>query len=605
MNLGSRFILSLVLALIISTPATAQQAGFDTHNLATFALLDLPPANTYRTGSGKPGPDYWQQRADYRIAVTLDPATHRLSGTETITYTNNAPHALDYLWLQLDQNLFDTNSRGARLQPDDTRWTGFFDDGGFDLTRVELVRGDERTTASYLIDDTRLRIALDKPMPPGGSSIVIEIDFAFTVPPYGADRMGRLDVDQGTVYEFAQWYPRLYVYDDVNGWNPLPYLGQGEFYLEYGSFDVEITAPRDFVVVASGELQNEAEVWTEEQQQRLAQARRSAETIPIIAEDEVGTPETRPAGSEMLTWIFHAEDVRDFAWAASQAFILDAAGWEGILLMSAYPKEGLGTEETPGWEASTQYLRHSIPHYSEMWYRYPYPVAVNVAGVVGGMEYPGIVFCSVQARDRGLFGVTDHEFGHTWFPMIVGNDERRYAWMDEGFNTFINYYSKVAFYGEEAIQSARVAPENIARRMQEPIADQPIFTYPDQLRRQGLGFLAYRKPGAGLILLREYLLGPERFDTAFREYIKRWAFKHPQPADFFRTIEEVAGEDLDWFWRSWFYGTATLDQALTAVTANDAGATIEVMHLQGLLMPVELELRYADDTTERLRIPYR
>jgi len=366
---------------------------------------------------------------------------------------------------------------------------------------------------------------------------------------------------------------------------------------------VEITAPCDFVVVASGELQNEAVVWTEEQQQRLAQARRSAETIPIIAEDEVGLPETRPAGSEMLTWIFHAENVRDFAWAASQAFILDAAGWEGILLMSAYPKEGLGTEEAPGWEASTQYLRHSIPHYSEKWYRYPYPVAVNVAGVVGGMEYPGIVFCSVRARDRGLFGVTDHEFGHTWFPMIVGNDERRYAWMDEGFNTFINYYSNVAFYGEEAMRNARVAPDNIARRMQQPIADQPIFTYPDQLRRQGLGFLAYRKPGAGLILLRDYLLGPERFDTAFREYIKRWAFKHPQPADFFRTIEEVAGEDLDWFWRSWFYGTATLDQALAGVTANDAGATIEVTHLQGLLMPVELELRYADDTTERLRIP--
>lgn len=605
MHPNTRFLLALVLALLVSTPAIAQQDAADApaHNGATFAPLDLTPPNTYRTGSGEPGPDYWQQRADYHVAATLDPATHRLAGTETITYTNNAPHALDYLWIQLDQNLFATDSRGARLQPDGTRWTGFFDDGGFDLTRVELVRGDERVTASTLIDDTRLRIALDQPLPPGGASINVEIDFAFTVPEYGADRMGRLDVAQGTVYEFAQWYPRLYVYDDVNGWNALPYLGQGEFYLEYGAFDVEITVPHDFVVVASGELQNEDEVWTEKQIQRLGQARRSAETISIIAENEVGKPDTRPAGSEMLTWIFHAENVRDFAWAASQAFILDAAGWEGTLLMSAYPKEGLGTKDAPGWETSTQYLRHTIPYYSETWFRYPYPVAVNVGGIVGGMEYPGIVFCSVQARNQGLFGVTDHEFGHTWFPMIVGNDERRYAWMDEGFNTFINYYSNVDFYGEEATRSARVASDNIAHRMQEPIADQPTMTYPDQIRREGLGFLAYRKPGAGLILLREYILGPERFDAAFREYIKRWAFKHPQPADFFRTIEDAAGEDLDWFWRGWFYSTDRLDQAIAGVTATDDGATIEVTHLEGLLMPVELELRYADGATERLRIP--
>ena len=603
MMFGFRVTLLFLLAAALFVPAAAQQRTPDTPTPAPFAPLNLPAANDYRSGSGEAGPAYWQQRADYRIAATLDPATHRLSGTETITYTNNAPHALDYLWLQLDQNLFAPDSRGAMLQPPDTRWTGFFEGAGFDVARLELVRAGERTTATYLIDDTRLRIALDTPLPPGGASIDIEIDFAFTVPEYGADRMGRLDVEQGTVYEFAQWYPRVSVYDDVNGWNALPYLGQGEFYLEYGTFDVAITAPRDFVVVATGELQNEAEVWTEAQLQRLGEARRSVETVPIISAQEVGKPETRPATRELLTWTFHAENVRDFAWAASQAFIIDAAGWDGILLMSAYPKEGIGTGGEAGWEASTQYLRHSIPYYSETWFRYPYPVAVNVAGIVGGMEYPGIVFCSVEARDQGLFGVTDHEFGHTWFPMIVGSDERRYAWMDEGFNTFINYYSNIAFYGEGAGRTARVAPETVAQRMQEPIADQPIYTYPDQLRGEGLGFLAYRKPGAGLILLREYILGPERFDPAFREYIQRWAFKHPQPADFFRTIEDGAGEDLDWFWRGWFFGTDRLDQAIAGVTADDDGTTIEVTHREGLLMPAELELRYADGTAERLRLP--
>ncbi|MFQ5572327.1 MAG: M1 family metallopeptidase [Rhodothermales bacterium] len=595
----------LLLLLVFSTEqAAARQSGSDTplHNRAYFAPLDLPAASGSRTGSGEPGEAYWQQRAGYHIQVTLDPATHRLTGTATITYTNKAPYALDYLWLQLDQNLFAEGSRGALLQPGNSRWRGSFEGGGFDITNVELVRGHRRTMAPVLIDDTRLRIALDTPLPPGGSSIDIDIDFAFTVPEYGADRMGRLDVEQGTVYEFAQWYPRMYVYDDVNGWNAMPYLGQGEFYLEYGTFDVEITVPRDFVVVATGELQNEADVLTRDQRQRLGQARRSDETVAIIREDEVGRPESRPATTEMLTWIFHAENVRDFAWAASQAFILDAAAWDGILLMSAYPREGLGTDDQQGWEHSTQFMRHSIRYYSETWFRYPYPVAVNVAGIVGGMEYPGIVFCSVRARNQGLFGVTDHEFGHTWFPMIVGSDERRYAWMDEGFNTFINHYSNIAYYGDEATRTGRLAADFIARRMQEPIADQPSYTFPDQIRREGLGFLAYRKPGAGLVLLRDYILGPERFDTAFREYVARWAFKHPQPSDFFRTIEDVAGEDLDWFWRGWFFSTDKLDQALADVAIGEQ-TTIEVTHREGLMMPVEVKLEFADGTSRRLRIP--
>ena len=585
---------------------TAQTSGASSepqHNLEAFAPLDLPTPTSYRAADGRPGPAYWQQEVDYHIEVALDPATHRITGTETITYTNNSPLPLEALWVQLDQNLFNSQSRGAALQGADSRWRGAFDDGGYDITRVEVVQGDERQEANYFVDDTRMRILLERPVPPGGGTVDLDVDFAFTVPEYGADRMGRLDVAGGTVYEIAQWYPRMVVYDDVNGWNPQPYLGQGEFYLDYGDYDLEITVPPDFIVTATGELMNPDEVLTEEQQRRLARARESQVPVHVIFPDEVGRPETRPADVETLTWMFRAENVRDVAWAASPAFIWDAAGYENTLVQSFYPHEGLGDAQAPGWEEATRYGRHAIVHYSERWLPYPYPVATSVAGLVGGMEYPMIHFSSVQARGQALFGVIDHELGHNWFPMIVGSDERRHAWMDEGFTTFINYYSNLDYYGDAAERTGRVASARVAGRMQEPIADQPIATYPDRLRREGLGFLAYRKPAAGLILLREQILGPERFDMAFRAYADRWAFKHPQPADFFRTIEDVSGEDLDWFWRGWFFSQGVLDQAVAAVESAEEQTRITLENRGGLVMPAELEIRYATGTTERRRIP--
>jgi hypothetical protein len=599
--------LYLVLAVLLAAPAQAQQAnasGEPLHNLEAFAPLDLHAPNQYRAASGRPGPEYWQQRADYAIQVTLDPAAHRISGTETITYTNNSPQDLEYLWLQLDQNLFRPGSRGSELQSPDSRWRGSFEGGGFDISRLEIVQGGNRRQPEFLIEDTMMRIMLDEPLPANGGKLDIVVDFAFTIPQYGADRMGRLDVAQGTVYEIAQWYPRMYVFDDVNGWNVLPYLGQGEFYLEYGDINVDITVPRDFIVVATGELQNPQEVLTAQQQQRLDQARRSAETVMLVRADEVGQPGSRPAGSGPLTWRFRAENVRDFAWAASQAFIWDAASYNDVLIMSAYPREGLGENPNePGWEMSTEFSRHSVQFYSEMWYPYPYPVAINVAGVVAGMEYPMIVFCGVQARGEALFGVTDHELGHTWFPMIVGSDERRHAWMDEGFDTYINQYSNLAYYGEASVRAGRTASDYIAGLMQSPDADQPSFTYPDRIRRTGLGFLAYRKPGKGLIMLREHILGQERFDAAFREYIERWAYKHPQPTDFFRTVEDVAGEDLDWFWRGWFYSTDLLDQSVAGVATVDGQVIVTLHNDEGLVMPVDMLVTYSDGQTERRRIP--
>ncbi len=595
MNIGRLIAAVFTACLLVVFPAAAQDEGAP--NWESFEPLELQPTNAYRSASGQPGPAYWQQRADYDIHVTLDPAARRIDGSETIRYTNNSPHELEYLWIQLDQNLFRPGSRGAGIQPPDSRWRGSFEGGGFDLSDVRV----DGRPADYLVDDTRMRITLDEPMAPGGSTADISLDFGFEIPQYGADRMGWLDVEQGTVFELAQWYPRMYVFDDVNGWNTMPYLGQGEFYLEYGDFDLALTVPHNFIVASTGELQNPDEVLTADQRERLDAARGSAETVMIVSPEEVGTAAARPSGSGMLTWHFRAENVRDVAWAASEAFIWDAAGWEGVLNMSYYPQEGIGTPDNPGWEESTEYVRHSIQHYSEMWYDYPYPVAINVAGIVGGMEYPMIVFCSVNARDRSLFGVTTHEIGHEWYPMIVGSDERRYAWMDEGLDTFINHYATLAYYGED--EPTQLNADFISRGMLSDLADVPIYTYPDAIPREGLGFLAYQKPAMGLYLLREYVLGPDRFDPAFREYTERWAYKHPKPSDFFRTMQDVSGERLDWFWRGWLFETDVLDQQIESVAQAETQTRVTIEHEDGLVMPIDLLIRYEDGRTETRRIP--
>ncbi len=598
--------ISLVAIAVVSATAARAQTPqpLPPTNQEIFAPLNLPNANEDRLGNGKPGRGYWQQRSDYSIQVSLDSTSHSVIGSETITYTNNSPDSLSELWLQLDQNLFTPESRGA-LVNSSNRWRGAFADGGDRLARVDVVRDGIRRSADYMVNDTRMRIDLAQPLAPGGSTIGIEIDWSFVIPEYGADRMGRLQGADGWVYEVAQWYPRMYVYDDVNGWNPMPYLGQGEFYLDYGSFDVAITAPSDFIVVATGNLLNPEDVLTKNQQNRLNTARHSAETIHIVSAEEVGTPESRPTGKENLTWRYHADNVRDVSWAASKAFIWDATSWEDVLIMSMYPKEGVGPDERgqAGWEDATQYARHTISYYSEHFFRYPYPVAINVAGIVGGMEYPMIVFCSVQSRGQALFGVTDHEFGHSWFPMIVGNDERRYAWMDEGFNTFLNHYSNLDFYGDTASRAQRTSAPYIANMMQQPISDQPIMTQPDKIRGEGLGFLGYRKPGFGLLLLREVVLGHERFDKAFHTYIKRWAFKHPKPADFFRTIDDLSGEDLSWFWRGWFYTTDLLDQSVDSVTVSKDGTRIHLNNRAGLVMPVHMRIQFDDGSTLDRKLP--
>jgi hypothetical protein len=594
--------LTFVLAALQQPAALPPQMG----DTSPFRRLALPAANLIREGSGRPGPHYWQQRADYTIRATLDTATHTVAGAETIRYTNHSPDTLSYLWLQLDQNIYRANSRGAALNPTDARFSGRGFEGGYTIDYVRAVRRTgsravSRPALATTLNGTMMRVELDRPLPPGQAA-TLELAYSFEVPEHGSDRLGREQFAAGWLYEVAEWYPRLAVYDDVRGWNTEQYLGQGEFYLEYGDFDVTITVPRSFVVAATGTLANPLDVLTAAQRARLAQAAKSDTTVPIIAKTEVGQAFTRPAGATpTLTWHFTARNVRDVAWAAAANFIWDASGYDGALIQSFYP-----TEANADWARSTEYARHSIKHYSEKWFPYPYPTAINVAGPVGGMEYPMIVFCGDRAGGRGLFGVTTHELGHQWFPMVVGSNERLYAWMDEGFNSFINIYSGMAFYHDTVPQGRGVAPQ--WARFAATGLDEPPILAADRVNPRLLGQIEYNKPATGLYLLRQHILADtSRFDAAFREYIRRWAYKHPTPADFFRTMEDALGEDLSWFWRGWFFRTDVVDQAVDSVrTRSDSAGTTAFVFLSSpgaLPMPVDLRLSYVNGAADTVRLP--
>ena len=605
------FSLLLLAALQQPAPAAAGRLPVGTADTSPFRRLALPAPTLLREGSGLPGPRYWQQRADYGIRASLDTATHTITGHETIRYTNNSPDTLRYLWLQVDQNIYRTDSRGAAINPTDARFAGAGFVGGYVIESFGEVLAGPRTARGpttrveplhTTTNGTMLRTDLDRPLAPG-RTITLDVAYHFQVPEHGSDRMGRKQYPGGWLYEIAQWYPRMAVYDDVRGWNTEQYLGQGEFYLEYGDFDVSITAPRRFVVAATGSLLNAAEVLTATQRERLARAIRSDSGVAIIARGEAGTAATRPTGvTPTLTWHFSAKNVRDVAWAAAPNFIWDASGWNGILMQAYYAPEA-----NADWGHAIQLVRHSIKHYSEKWFPYPYPTAINIAGPVGGMEYPMIVFCGDGAGGRGLFGVTTHELGHEWFPMTVGSNERLYAWMDEGFNTFINTYSARALYNDTTRQGGGgVEPwANFAASGQ----DIPPMLAADRVPGEFLGAAEYGKPAVGLFVLRHAILDDTtRFDAAFREYIRRWAFKHPTPADFFRTMEDGLGEDLSWFWRGWFYRNDVVDQAVDSavVRPDSSGQKIARVYLSSpgpLPMPVELRLTYAGGATENVRLP--
>jgi hypothetical protein len=560
-----------------------------------FRQLDelLPTPTSTRTASGAPGHAYWQQRADYKMQTTLDEAKRSVSGSGTITYTNNSPDTLNYLWVQLDQNMFrpDSDRRITATVPSREAWAkagmedgvkfeawkGMLDNdfsGGF---KVQNVRGADGKPLRTTINRTMMRIDLAEPMKPG-AKFSFSLEWQFLIPEFKF--LGRrtgyeyFEEDKNDLFEVAQWYPRMAAYYDTAGWQNKQYMGAGEFTLEFGDYDVRITVPADHIVASTGELQNPGEVLSAAQRERLKQARSASKPVLIVTQKEAEAAE-KLKSTATRTWHFKASNVRDFAWASSRKFIWDAQGVKtgatDTMAMSYYPKEG-----NPLWgQYSTQAVVHTIEQYNKYSIDYPYPVAISVNGPVGGMEYPMICFNGPRpvkdkktgelsysrATKYGLIGVVIHEVGHNYFPMIVNSDERQWTWMDEGLNSFLQFLAQQAW--EEDFPRQRGEARSIVDYMKSRNQN-PIMTNAESVLQVGNN--AYAKPATALNILRETVLGRELFDFAFKEYAQRWKFKRPTPADFFRTMEDASGTDLDWFWRGWFYTTDAVDVSVDGIT---------------------------------------
>ncbi len=561
-------------------------SAFGAGNFEQLGSL-LPAPNEARLASGAPGPGYWQQEANYDIEVELDESASMIRGSERIEYVNHSPHDLRYLWLQLDQNAFSQESARARgdqpwlLQrdekggPTEVNYRNFRSglyrrefEGGVRLGNVESQDGG---ALAYQIVDTNMRIDLDTPLKSGGS-IRFSVEWEYEIPgEEDSMRTGKKKMKDGDyAYQIAQWYPRMCAYYDNEGWQVKPYLGAGEFALEFGSFNVAITVPDDFVVGATGDLTNALEVLSEVQRDRLEEARESELPVMVVTEEEAAARLADPSEGKK-TWRFHADKVRDFAFAASRGYLWDARGVEidgnTVMAMSLYPKESYVL-----WNRySTEAIVQALKVYSDLVYPYPYPVAWSTWGSVYGMEYPMISFQSSWDIDEKetypenvrnyVIGVVVHEVGHNWFPMIINNDERLWGWQDEGLNSFVEAIANRSFDPKMLDDYEKDLRKTIATMAGSE--DPPIMVTADDLTRRG--FQAYTKPSLSLIVLRESILGPELFDFAFKEYARRWAFKRPLPSDFFRTMEDASGVDLDWFWRGWYYGSDHVDLAVESV----------------------------------------
>ncbi|MFC5461409.1 M1 family metallopeptidase [Massilia niabensis] len=586
---------TVALTLALSAGASAADKFDD-----KFRQLDelLPTPTSTRTASGAPGHAYWQQRADYKLRATLDEAKRAITGAGTITYHNNSPDTLAYLWVQLDQNMFraDSDNRNISTIPSREAWqqTGAagvkFDAiranfesrafaGGFD---IKSVKGADGRPLHHVINRTMMRIDLPQPLKPG-QRVSFALEWSFNIPEANivGRRMGyerfkdeKTGEDKNDIFEIAQFFPRMAAYYDVAGWQNKQYLGDGEFTLEFGDYDVEITVPGDHIVASTGELQNPGEVLTNAQRERLRAARTAKKPVIIVTQAEAEAAEKKRA-TTMKTWRFNAKNVRDFAFASSRKFIWDAQGVKSgndtVMAMSYYPKEG-----NPLWERySTQAVVHTIEQYNKYSFDYPYPAAISVNGPVGGMEYPMISFNGPRptkdkktgeltypkATKYGLISVIIHEVGHNYYPMIVNSDERQWTWMDEGLNSFLQFLAEQAW--EENYPARRGEPRAIVDYMKSR-NQTPIMTNSESVLQRGPN--AYGKPATALNVLRETVLGRDLFDFAFKEYGRRWKFKRPTPADLFRTMEDASGTDLDWFWRGWFYTTDAVDVSIDGIS---------------------------------------
>jgi hypothetical protein len=570
-----------------------------------FAPLNLPNGNIYRSGDGSPGPKYWEQRADYDLHGTLDTTAKALRGEMTLRYTNNSPDTLRFVWFQVEQNAFKNGSLNSYVFPAESRFGARNFEGGDFIDRFNQVAGaakGARGTGVPLktrVEGTVMKVDLATPLPPGQTT-TFDVAWHFNVPEHGADRMGR----DGALYELAQWYPRVCVFDDLRGWNTEPYLGQGEFYLEYGDYNLSITVPAGYIVAATGMLQNAAEVLTPTEISRLAQAAKSETPVHIITEDELKSGAARPKSANgMVTWRFAAHNVRDAVWAASPEYMWDASSWQGHMAFAYYRPSAIEP-----WKDAADMSRMSINEYSERWFQYPYPQISAVEGPISGMEYPMLAMEDRNPDKYSLYNVVTHEIGHMWYPMIVGSNERMHMWQDEGFNTFINYFSEARRFPEKGTYDQRVAHDRreVEAYMQHNV-DVPLEVQPDRIEPMLLGENAYVKTAVGLGLLRDEILGPAAFDDAFREYTRRWAFKHPSPADFYRTMENVSGRRLDWFFREWFIENPHFDVAVDSVRQKQVGDIDSVQvfygnHARGVL-PLHARFTFSDGSTENFDYP--
>ncbi len=575
-------IILLITLLLAAVWANAQEKSGWQGKFEQLGTI-LPTPNTYRTASGAPGEAYWQQKADYKIKVTLNEDKQTIAGSETITYFNNSPDDLTYLWVQLDQNMRAKTSQTPQVASSSLRSDSIsgkilqqyvlYDvdyDGGFKLTAVKDAKGND---LSYVVNHTMMRINLPEPLKPG-ANVSFSIDWWYNI----NDRMamgGRggyeyFPKDDNYLFTIAQWFPRMAVYSDVEGWQNKQFLGRGEFALVFGNYDVEITVPADHIVASTGSLQNPKEVLTDLEQERFEQAKSSEDIVIIVTQDEAIKKE-KAKSTQKRTWHFKAENVRDFAFASSRKFIWDAQmvdiNGKKPLAMSYYPKEG-----NPLWEKeSTKAVAHTLRTYSRMTIDYPYPVAISVHAASIGMEYPMICFNFGRPEEDGTYsdrkkwgmiGVIVHEVGHNFFPMIINSDERQWTWMDEGLNTFVQTVTQKENYPD--MPKRRGEPNTIVNYMKgDPDYIRPIMTNSEQIIQFGNN--AYGKPATALTILRETIMGEEEFDYAFKEYATRWAFKHPEPADFFRTMEDASAIDLDWFWKGWFYTIDNVEIELSNV----------------------------------------
>ncbi|CAN5678661.1 M1 family metallopeptidase [soil metagenome] len=609
-----RFIVLALASALLVPAGRAQNTGATFDPRETFAPLTLPePVNAYRSSNGAPGPMYWQNEASYELHTALDTTAKTLTTSEIITYTNNSPDVLPSLWILMEQNIYRKDSR-ARNMGGAARGRRGGDPNaeapsteGYILESVEIEsgKGAKPVKAEYVVSDTRMQVRLATPLAPKGQ-LKLHIKYHYAIPGVWGGRTSWGMSEKGEIYDLAQWYPRMCVYDDLRGWDTLPYIG-AEFYLEYGHFDTYITAPSDMVVIGGGELVNPKDVLTSTQITRMEQAKNSDATVYIRTPAEVTAALSQPKATGTKTWHYHMDHTRDVAWTASPVFVWDAAkinlpDGKKSLAMSVYPLESVGAD---AWDKSTEYVKDSVEHFSKQWFPYQWPTAVSVAGFSTGMEYPGMVFDGIKDKGSFLFWVTAHEIGHDWFPMIVGSNERRNAFMDEGFNTFIDIDESAAYAGgkygpkrDSEYSAGGEPPDTILKLMDNaaaPVMMMAADAYPGQLGHP----VSYFKGAYGMVLLREQILGPERFDWAFRKYVKDWAYKHPAPSDFFRAMQSEGGEDLSYFWRGWYMNNWKYDVSVDKID----NATVTIVNKGQLVLPTTVEIKLKDGTTTRVKIP--